>query len=111
MGGLTPQCGWQIQVSPNQLCWELGVIGQEGKPSKALCKGAELHPPCPGAGEGGNGVNIPSTEGNSHRSWLMPAFYFVYEAKRNQIPCAADCSRHFLSSIVTFSEGYSKIRK
>lgn len=90
VGGLAPQAGGQIKAFPKQMCWLHGVTGQEGKPSVALSKGDGGHPPCLSVKEGDAGVNIPSTEDNSQKLWLMPDFYFVYEAKKNQTPCAAD---------------------
>jgi len=86
VGGLTPRGGWQIKVSPNQQCWVHGVTRQERKSSAALCKGAGLCPPCLGAEAGAIEFNIPSMEGNSHKFWLMPDFYFVYEAKKIRLP-------------------------
>lgn len=67
-GGLAPWGGWQIKAFPKQLCRVRGVTGQDGKPSAVLCKGAGLDPaPRLGAGAGATGVNIPSTQGNSHK--------------------------------------------
>lgn len=61
--------------------------------------------------------SLPGCWGRSHQSQhslhrgQFTQIFFCIWSQKNQTNCAANCFRHFLSSSVTFSEGYSKIGK